>query len=100
MTFIVLSFVVAACSLLVIIMPFFVGKGGRLAPASSMNDLGKLEDIRKQIIDRYVEEKGAFESKQITSGTWKKRQEFLENRYIDVCRRLDFLGRQKETEAQ
>lgn len=93
MNLVLLCAVIAVVVMVIVLTPFFYGPGGKLAPGASISDIQQLEKIRQQIIERFVEEEKAFGDGQLAESTWKKRQEFLENRYIDVCRRIDFIGK-------
>ena len=93
MNYVVLCTLIAFVVMVVVVTPFFFGPGGKLAPGASISDRKQLESIRDKIIDRFVEEEKAFEKGTLAEGTWKRRQEFLENRYIDVCRRIDFISK-------
>lgn len=75
----------------IVLLPFFVGKGGRLASASTINDPDKLGGLKKAILNRTLEEEKAFENGDLSEGLWSQRKKLLRNRYIDVSKRLDFL---------
>ena len=77
--------------LLVVLAPFFVGAGGALAPAATETSPDKLEALQKAILERYLSDEAAFERKDLSHRTWKRRREFLMHRYLDAGRRLDFL---------
>lgn len=76
---------------LIVLLPFFVGKGGQLQAASSINSLDKLEAIKTSILKRYLEDERAFEEKRLTKLAWDQRKSYLSNRYIDAARRHDYL---------
>ncbi len=82
-------------TLMVIMLPFFVGRGGRLAAASSINSPGELVQIRQAILKRYLEDEQAFHNKIINRLMWDQRRAYLTNRYIDTVRRLDYLRHQE-----
>lgn len=81
-------------TLIVVMLPFFVGRGGRLAAASSIHSVGELVQIRQSILKRYLEDEQAFHSKAINRLMWDQRRAYLTNRYIDTVRRLDYLQHQ------
>ncbi len=88
---IVFAISVATLSALIILSPFFVGKGGHLQAAASMNSLDGLETVKESILKRFLEDERAFEEKRISKMAWEQRRQYLSNRYIDAARRLDFL---------
>jgi len=87
----VISIIISVVVLLIVILPFFTGKGGSLASASAINDPDKLRGLKKAILSRYLEEEKAYEEGAISQKQWAKRSELLANRFIDVARRLDFV---------
>jgi NADH:ubiquinone oxidoreductase subunit 3 (subunit A) len=89
------AIVISVIVLVVIVLPFFTGKGGALASASAINDPSKLDGLKKAIINRFIEEEKAFESGDISSAQWNQRSKLLSNRYIDVSKRLDFIKGQE-----
>lgn len=82
-----------------VIAPFFVGRGGLLAAASSVSDQGQLEAMKKAIVRRYVAEEAASDRGDLSRREWRRRQSYLRHRYIDVTRRLDFLRRTQSGRA-
>ena len=86
-----IALVVTFAVLVIVILPFFTGKGGKLAAASTINDPGKLEGLKKAILQRYLDEEHAMKEGDISEQQWKKRSALLSNRYIDVSKKLDFL---------
>lgn len=81
---------------LTLLAPFFVGAGGTLQVASSVNSPDKLESLKEAILKRYVEDEISFSQGNLSRLAWDKRRSFLVNRYIDTARRLDFVtGAQK-----
>jgi hypothetical protein len=77
--------------LVIILLPFFFGKGGQLQAAASINSLERLEAIKTSILKRYLEDERAFEEKRLAKLVWDQRKSYLSNRYIDAARRYDFL---------
>jgi hypothetical protein len=90
---------VSVLAVLIILAPFFFGKGGRLQEAASINSLGKLEAVKESILRRFLEDERAFEEKRISKMAWEQRRQYLSNRYIDAARRLDFLKNVAEEQA-
>ncbi len=84
--------VVALALLALIVLPFFLGGEAQLVACAAINDHAKLTALREEIIKRYLADEGARQAGQISAGTWNKRRIFLTNRYVDVCRRLDYLA--------
>lgn len=79
-------------TVLLILSPFVLSKGGQLRAAASINSPEKLEAIKRSILNRYLEEERAYEEKRILKLAWDQRKSYLTNRYIDAARRLDFLN--------
>ena len=84
--------VVALGLLALIVLPFFLGGEAQLVACAAINDHDKLTALREEIIKRYLTDEGAWQAKQISARAWHKRRIFLTNRYVDVCRRLDYLA--------
>lgn len=82
---------VSVLAALIILSPFFFGKGGHLQAAASINSLDKLEAVKESILRRFLEDERAFEEKRISKMAWEQRRQYLSNRYIDAARRLDYL---------
>tara|TARA_B100000902_G_C26968713_1_gene744225 strand:- start:287 stop:571 length:285 start_codon:yes stop_codon:yes gene_type:complete len=74
-----------------ILIPFFLKTGGQLQAASSVDSLEVLEGVRKNILDRYIEDEQAFKENSISKLAWMQRKNYLCSRYIDTVRRSDFL---------
>jgi hypothetical protein len=87
----IFAFITSVAALLIILSPFFLGSGGTLQAASSINSPNKLEAIKKSILLRYIEDERAFDEKRLTRLAWEQRKQFLTNRYIDSSRRLDYI---------
>ena len=86
-----LEIIVGALTLGVITAPFFIGRGGRLASSSSVESPEKLESIREAVLKAWIKEEQAFKSGDINGHAWQRRQSFLESKYIDASKRLDYL---------
>jgi hypothetical protein len=82
---------ISVFAVLIILAPFFFGKGGHLQAAASINSLDRLEAIKESILKRFLEDERAFEEKRISKMAWEQRRQYLSNRYIDAARRLDYL---------
>lgn len=89
----IVAFVFAAGAVAAVVLPFFLGRGGRLAAAASVNDPVQLAGIQKAIVRRFVAEETANRRGDLSAREWHRRQAYLRHRYIDVTRRLDFLRR-------
>ena len=83
---------VALALLTLIVFPFFLGGETQLVACAAINDRAKLDALREEIIKRYLADEKAWQAGQIGASTWRKRRIFLTNRYVDVCRRLDYLA--------
>ena len=75
-----------------ILSPFWVGPGGRLAAAASVSSPERLESMKSAILKRYLEDENAYKVAALSKRAWEKRRSFLVNRYVDVARRLDFVA--------
>ncbi len=95
----VLSIVTGIVVLLVLILPFVVGRGGTLQESYSVNSIDRLEKTREAILKRYIEDEKAHQERIIGASVWKQRQQYLTNRYVDASRRLDFLRHIQQQEA-
>ncbi len=96
------AYIAIGVSLLVLIgvtLPFFVGEGGMLSEALSVNSIEKLEKTQELLLKRYIQDEKAFESGEIAKRAWQSRKAYIVHRYIDAARRLDFLRAQSSVEA-
>ena len=82
---------VSLALLISVLSPFWLGKGGLLLPASTLNDPEKARRLKKTVLTRYLSDENAFREGAISKSEWNQRRQFLTNRYIDLSRRLDFL---------
>lgn len=87
-----LSVFTAVFVVLAILSPFFYGKGGKLAQASSIQSKDQLMQIQTAILNRFLTEEMAYEKKEISQRAWRSRREFLIKKYVDTARRLDHLS--------
>lgn len=81
-------------------LPFFVGEGGLLSEALSVNSVEKLAKTQDLLLKRYIQDEKAFTSGEISKRAWQSRKAYIVHRYIDAARRLDFLRAQSAVEAQ
>lgn len=88
---IIISGLIGVALLLALMAPFFLGPGGLLAHASRIDSSERLLAIREALLKRYLDDEAAFKGGDLSPTAWRKRQEFLVHRYVDVARRLDFL---------
>jgi hypothetical protein len=86
-----LSILTGAVALIVLLLPFFVGRGGALQAGSAVNSPDQLERIKQALLKRYLEDEQAFQDKRISRMVWQQRRQYLVNRYVDTARRLDYL---------
>lgn len=84
--------IISLVAVLVVLSPLFLGKGGTLASASSLNSPERLVAIKNAILKRYIEDERSFEEKKINKLIWEQRKQYLSNRYIDAARRLDYIN--------
>jgi hypothetical protein len=89
----IVSGLFAMAALVATVLPFFLGRGGFLAAAGTINDPARLESMKAAIVARYVKEEVVFGNGDLSRREWARRQEYLRHRYIDVARRLDYLRR-------
>lgn len=100
---IILSTAIGVALILALMLPFFAGPGGLLAHGSQIDSRERLLAIREALLKRYLDDEAAFKRGDLSVNTWRKRQEFLVHRYVDVVRRIDFLdgaGKQHATGGQ
>lgn len=90
MTAVILS-IIALLVLALIVFPFLVGSEQRLVACAAINSQARLSALKKEILHRYLTDEMAWKRKLLTDRAWHSRRLFLLNRYVDVCRRLDFL---------
>ena len=83
----IVSGLFALAALVATVLPFFVGRGGFLAAAGTINDPARLESMKAAIVARYVKEELVFSDGDLSRRDWARRQEYLRQRYIDVARR-------------
>lgn len=88
----VFAFIASILTVLFVLLPLLLGKGGQLASASSLNSPERLQAVKDALIKRYIEDEKAYENKAIPKIVWEQRKQFLSNRYIDAARRLDYLN--------
>lgn len=90
--FSIMAAVATALIVFVMVMaPFFFGKGGMLAAASAVQSKDQLRQIKRALVKRYLQDEQAFQNKEISARAWRDRREFLLRRFIDVARRMDYL---------
>lgn len=83
---------VALVLLALIALPFFLGGETQLVACAAIDDRAKLNALQEEIITRYLADEAAWQAGQLRARAWRSRQIFLTNRYVDVCRRLDYLA--------
>ncbi|RZA27044.1 MAG: hypothetical protein EOP10_01525 [Proteobacteria bacterium] len=88
----IFAFIVSIITVVFVLLPLLVGKGGQLASASSQNSPERLKAMKEALLKRYIEDEKAFDSKAIPKLVWDQRKQFLTNRYIDAARRLDYIN--------
>lgn len=87
------SIVISTILLLVVLAPFFMGKGGLLQESSSINSTERLEALKQAFLQRYLQDEASFQAGELSRRSWEKRKEYLTHRYVDVARRFDYLSR-------
>ena len=88
---VVLCLVITVLVFLIILCPFFIGKGGRLQAAASASSQDLLKSEKEALVKRFVEDEELYLNKKMMTHNWQKRRQYLVNRYIDAAKRLDFL---------
>lgn len=86
-----LSVFVVLVVLALILLPFFVGEGGRLQDASVSDSESDLEARLESLLRRWLREESAFLSGEITNTEWNQRQRYLTSRYVDAAKRLAWM---------
>ena len=76
---------------MLVLLPFCWRGGGKLAACASISSIEELQELKQRILRRYLADERTWREKQLRARVWQKRQLFLCNCYVDVCRRLDFL---------
>lgn len=84
--------IMTVAAFLIILAPLFIGQGGALASASSLNSPERLVATKNAILKRYIEDEKSFDDKKINKLIWEQRKQYLSNRYIDAARRLDYIN--------
>jgi hypothetical protein len=74
-----------------VLAPFLFGPGGALLAGSAISDPKKLQEIKRAILKRYLLDEAAEANGHLTKTEWRRKRQFLVNRYIDASRREDFL---------
>ena len=92
----ILLMIVAVVALLAIVSPMLRSETTALAASAAVNDVKKLTALKHEILERYLNDERAWQTKQLSARGWHSRQNFLVNRYLDVCRRLDYLDSQRK----
>lgn len=92
------ALIIAVVVILSVLSPFFLGEGGALASAAAENSPEVVRRVKEAIVRRYLAEEQAFEANQIPRRSWEARKRFLQNRYLDAARRLDFLSYMEKME--
>lgn len=91
----IVAVITSIVCLVYILSPFFVGKGGKLASASTINDPKKLEGLKKALLNQILKEEKSASDGDITAAQWERRRKLLTHRYIDVSKRLDYVSGQE-----
>lgn len=86
----------ALVALLAIVGPLFRSETKVLAASAAINDVEKLTALKDEILNRYLTDEQTRQAKQLSARAWHRRRTFLVNRYLDVCRRLDYLNSQRK----
>ena len=78
-------------------LPFFFGSDEPLSPGAAQNSIESLVASKSAIVRRYLKEEASFvDTKEISAREWRARREFLQRRYVDAARRLEYLEKSKE----
>jgi len=92
---VVFAVLVGSALVFVILLPFFVGKGGPLEAGLAIQDPEQLMNQKKAFLERYLIDEKAQAEGLITDREWRRKRQFLTNRYVDASRRMDALGTHK-----
>lgn len=82
-------------ALLAVVSPMFRSEPTMLVASAAINDVEKLVALKEEILNRYLNDELACQTKRLSARAWHRRRIFLVNRYLDVCRRLDYLDKQR-----
>ncbi len=85
------AFILSMIAFIVVVVPLFWGPQQPLQPGSTQDSPQVLEALQEQILDRYLEAERQHASKDVGEREWRARREFLQRRYIDITRRLDYV---------
>lgn len=86
-----LCFFTSLLCVLFILIPFFIGPGGKLWAYSAVISEEHLVLLQKKLLENYLKYEKLYKNQQILKKEWEQRQLFLSNRYLDVTRRLDVM---------
>ncbi len=88
--------ILAAIVLMVVLSPFFYGKGGLLQDASASDNIQDLTARQTAILQRWIKDEAAAKNGEVSATEWKQRQRYLTSRYVDVARRVAWLNSNAE----
>lgn len=88
----VASLITAAIVLIVVLSPFFFGRGGALQAGSSVDSKDSLLKIKAALLERYLTDERDYVEGRMNRLVWQQRRQFLVNRYVDTVRRLDYIN--------
>lgn len=83
--------IVGILLLVSVLAPFWIGPSGALAAGSAISDINKLTEIKLAILRRYLLDEAGEASGHLSKTEWRRKRQFLMNRYIDAARRIDLL---------
>ncbi|MEZ4743459.1 MAG: hypothetical protein R3B45_13605 [Bdellovibrionota bacterium] len=86
---------IGMATLLLLLAPFFYGKGGVLMAGAAEHNQEVIERQKKAILKRYILDEKAVKEGTISKVEWESKKQFLTNRYLDASRRLDYLQHHK-----
>ena len=79
-----------------LLWPLFRKAEGPLQVGWNSQDVGELLGQKDILITDFLALEKALDQDQVTQTEFRKRKEFLLNRYIDLCRRVEFLEIRKK----
>jgi len=88
---VVLCSIISLTVLVIVLMPFMTGEGGKLQDAAISGSTDDLELRLTALLKRWLKDEAAFNAGEITNTEWRQRQRYLASRFVDTSRRLDWL---------
>jgi hypothetical protein len=100
MMLILLAVLLSFAAVVAVLAPFWLTENAQLDMSSTITDLQQGLQMRQAIIATYVREEVQQQSGQLLRWEWDKRRDFLQNRYLDIARRIEYLQWQQRQKEQ